>query len=99
MWTIAEAQLLAGQYENAIGTSNRAITRQPDHWVTHAILTAANSTLYHREDAQNEAAEVLGRDPNFTVDAWMKTRLLKNPADVQKYADLLLKAGLPGIQP
>ena len=47
-WTLAEAQLIAGDYEDAIETSNRATARQPDAddtlislWRLHMVLLVA----------------------------------------------------------
>ena len=94
-WSLAEAQLVAGHYEDAIETSNRSATRQPDHVIPHIHLTAAYDAVGRLEEAQAEAAKVLQIDPKFTVSAWMKSRLLKDPADTERYANLLLKAGLP----
>ena len=34
-------------------------------------------------------------NPMFTVSSWMKSRLQKDQADTQRYADQLVKAGLP----
>jgi adenylate cyclase len=95
LWSISEAQLLAGQYENAIETSKRAVALKNDRVFSHIILTAANSALGRPEEAQNEADEVLRINPNFTISGWMKSRLLKQPTDIEKYAHLLLTAGLP----
>ena len=95
MWSLAEAQLVAGHYEDAIETSKRALARQPDHVIPHIHLTAAYDAVGRLEEAQAEAAKVLQIDPKFTVSAWMKSRLLKNPADTERYANLLLKASLP----
>jgi adenylate cyclase len=95
LWAIAEAQLLAGQYENAIETSKRAVALKSDRVIPHIILTAANTALGRSEEAQTQAAEVLKKNPKFTVSAWMKSRLLKNPEDEERYTNLLLAAGLP----
>ena len=54
LWSISEAQLLAGQYENAIETSKRAVALKNDRVFSHIILTAANSALGRPEEAQNE---------------------------------------------
>ena len=94
-WAIAEANLVAEDYEAAIETSIQAIARQPDAVMPHTFLAAAYSALGLTDEAQTEAAKVLQLNPNFTVSAWMKTRLLKDPADTERYANLLLKAGLP----
>jgi len=95
LWSILKAQLLAGQYENAIEISKRAVALKNDRVFSHIILTAANSALGRPEEAQNEADEVLRINPNFTISGWMKSRLLKQPTDIEKYAHLLLTAGLP----
>jgi adenylate cyclase len=95
LWAIAEAQLLAGQYENVIETSKRAIALKNDRVIPHIILTAANTALGRSEEAQTQAAEVLKKNPKFTVSGWMKSRLLKNSEDDERYAHLLLAAGLP----
>ena len=94
-WSIAEAHLVAGDYKAAIETSIQAIARQPDAEMPHTFLAAAYSAVGRLEEAQAEAAKVLHINPNFTVSAWMKSRLLKDPADTERYANLLLKAGLP----
>jgi tetratricopeptide (TPR) repeat protein len=94
-WSLAEAQLVAGHYEDAIETSNRSATRQPDHVIRHIHLTAAYDAVGRLEEAQAEAAKVLQIDPKFTVSAWVKSRLLKDAADTERYAYLLLNAGLP----
>jgi len=94
-WAIAEANLVAEDYEAAIETSIQAIARQPDAVMPHTFLAAAYSALGLTDEAQTEAAKVLQLNPNFIVSAWMKSRLLKDPADTERYANLLLKAGLP----
>jgi len=95
VWTIAEAQLMAGQYEDAINSSNRAIVRNPDAVFPHIILTAAYSAADRIKEAKTEAENILRLNPKFNVSAWMKTRLLKYPADTEKISNLLIQAGLP----
>jgi len=98
-WSLSEAQLVAGQYEDVIETSNRTVARQPDAIYPHIFLTAAYGAIGRHEEAQTEAAKVLKINPKFTVSAWMKSRLLKNPADEKSYVNLLVKAGLPENPP
>jgi adenylate cyclase len=95
LWAISEVQLMAGQYEDTIETSKRAVALKTGRVIPHIILTAANSALDRFEETKNEAAEVLKINPNFTVSGWMKSRLLKDPADTERYANLLIMAGLP----
>lgn len=86
---------MAEEYEDAIETSNRALARQPDSMYPHIFMSAAYGAVGRLEEAQAEAAKVLQIDPKFTVSVWMTSRLLKDPADTERYANLLLKAGLP----
>jgi len=95
MWSIADAQVVAGHYEEVIQTSNEAASLQPDSMYPHIFLAAAYSALGRHEEARVEAARLLKINPNFNVSAWVKSRLLKDPADTERYASLLLKAGLP----
>jgi TolB-like protein len=95
LWSIADAQLVAGRYEEAIQTSSEAASRQPNSMYPHIFLAAAYSAVGRFEEARTEAEKLLEINPKFTVSAWMKSRLLKDPADTERYASLLLKAGLP----
>jgi TolB-like protein/DNA-binding SARP family transcriptional activator len=94
-WTLSQAQLVAGHYEDAIETAKRAVARVPDRNLPHVQLTAAYSALGRMEEAQAEAAEVLRTDPKFTVSEWTRMPDYKDRAAVDKLASLLIKAGLP----
>jgi adenylate cyclase len=95
-WALAEAQLLAGHYEDAIETARRASARVSNRAVPHVQLTAAYTALGRMEEARGEVAEVLRVDPKFTVSAWKGQNAdYKDRAAVDKLASLLLKAGLP----
>ena len=95
MWSLAEAQLVARRYEESIETSNRAAARQPEAVYPHIILAAAYGAIGRQEEAKAEASRVMHINPKFTVSGWMNSRLQKDPADTERYASLLLKAGLP----
>lgn len=99
LWAISEAQLLAGQYEDAIETSNRVIAQKPDDLFSHIILTAAYSAVGSQKKAQTEATTVLRINPKFTVSASMKKRLYKERADIEKFSNLLVRSGLPENSP
>ena len=51
--------------------------------------------LGREEEARAAAAEVLGIDPKFSVEAQRKKSLYKNPEDVKHLYGAQLKAGLP----
>jgi len=95
LWTLSEAQLMAGQYEEAINTANRALARKPSSVYPHIFLTVAYGASGRTPEARIEAEKVLQLYPNFTVSNWMQSRLYKDPADVDKVSKLLIEAGLP----
>ena len=95
LWAIGDAQIVAGHYEDAIETSNQAVSRQPGAMYPHIFLAAAYSAVGRPEEARSEAEILTQINPKFTISSWMKSRLLKNPEDTERYADLLAKAGLP----
>ena len=99
LWSIADAQLVAGHYEEAIQTSSEAASRQPDSMYPHIFLAAAYSAVGRLEEARTEAERLLQINPKFNVSSWVKSRLLKDPADTQRYANLLVRAGLPQNSP
>lgn len=95
-WALAEAQLLAGHYEDAIKTARRASARVSDRAVPHIQLTAAYTALGRMEEARGEVAEVLRVDPKFTVSGWKRRNAdYKDRAAVDLLASLLVQAGLP----
>lgn len=94
-WALAQGQLFAGHYEDAIETARRAVARGPERVGSHVRLAAAYSALGRMEEAQAEAAEVLRIDPNFAVSEWTRMPDHKDRAAVDKIANLLIAAGLP----
>ena len=96
VWVLAQAQLVATHYQDAIETANRASARAPNRDTPYIQLTAAYSALGRMEEAQGAAAELLRVNPKFTASSF-KRRFsdYKNSATVDKLANLLMTAGLP----
>jgi len=84
-----------GHYEEAISAFKRYLNLHPEHKSTRASLAAAYIMLGREEEARNEAAEVLRLYPKFSVEAYRKKSLYKNPEDMKRFYDAMLKAGLP----
>jgi adenylate cyclase len=97
LWTLAQGQLHAGHYEDAIHSARRASVRAPDRILPHIQMTVAYSALGRMEEARDAAAEVLRIDPKFTASGWRRRKMpdYKDPAEPERLASLLVKAGLP----
>ncbi len=66
----------------------------PDQF-QHAFLAACHAELGEEIQAKIHAAEVLKRQPGFTVTKYLATLPYKRPQDAEHHRDALLKAGLP----
>ena len=89
---LGRAQFTARFYADAMASFSRIST--PDH-SHHAFLAAASASLGNMTAAAAHVAEVLSRQPQFTIAEYMKTMHYKHAADTDHYRDALLKAGLP----
>ena len=77
-------------------TRSRPFSRitQPDH-THHAFLAAAFAQMGNAIAAAAHAAEVLKREPTFSVAVYLATQHYKHAIDRQRHEAGLLKAGLP----
>jgi adenylate cyclase len=89
---LGRAYYCAERYAEASEAFTR-ITR-PDH-THHAFLAATFAQMGNTVAAAAHAAEVLKREPNFTVSAYLATQHYKREIDRGRHEAGLLKAGLP----
>jgi adenylate cyclase len=89
---LGRACYCAEHYAEAADAFSR-ITR-PDH-THHAFLAATHARLGNRDAAAAHAAEVLRREPKFSVAAYLATQHYKHEADRKRHEAGLLEAGLP----
>jgi adenylate cyclase len=89
---LGRAQYAARAYADAIASFSKLT--EPDH-THHALLAASSAQLGDRTGAAAHAREVLQKQPNFTVERYLKTLHFKQPPDVEHVREGLLKAGLP----
>ncbi len=89
---LGRAYYCAERYAEASEAFTR-ITR-PDH-THHAFLAATFAQMGNTVAAAAHAAEVLKREPNFTVSAYLATQHYKREIDRARHEAGLLKAGLP----
>jgi adenylate cyclase len=90
---LGRACYCAEKYAEAAEAFSR-ITR-PDH-THHAFLAATFAQMGNAVAAAAHGAEVLKREPKFSVAAYLTTQHYKLEADRQRHLAGLLKAGLPG---
>jgi adenylate cyclase len=89
---LGRACFCAGKYAEAAEAFTR-ITR-PDH-THHAFLAAIFAEMGDGVAAAAHAAEVVKREPGFSVTAYLATQHYKRDADRERHGAGLLKAGLP----
>ncbi len=90
---LGRACYCAEKYAEAAEAFSR-ITR-PDH-THHAFLAATFAQMGNAVAAAAHAAEVLKREPQFSVANYLTTQHYKFDGDRQRHQAGLLKAGLPG---
>src|SRR3984957_15396587 len=89
---LGRAQYSARCYADAIGSYSRLTKPDQSH---HAFLAAASAQLGNRVSASAHAREVLARQQDFTVGAFLKTLHYQQPSDTEHVREGLLKAELP----
>jgi adenylate cyclase len=89
---LGRACYCAEKYADATEAFSR-ITR-PDH-THHAFLAATFAQMGNAVAATAHAAEVLKREPKFSVAVHLATQHYKRDVDRRRHEDGLLKAGLP----
>lgn len=89
---LGRAFFVARRYADAISAFGRIIAPTQLHY---SFLAASCAQLGDESGARQHAAEVLKREPGFSVDAFLKTLHYKQPEDIEHHRAALLKAGLP----
>ncbi|HTK80031.1 MAG TPA: tetratricopeptide repeat protein [Rhizomicrobium sp.] len=89
---LGRAFFVARRYAEAICAFGRITAPAPIH---HAYLAACHAQLGNDTAARQQAAEVLKRDPGYSVEACLRTLHYKRPEDSAHHRAALLKAGVP----
>jgi adenylate cyclase len=89
---LGRAQYTGRCYADSIGSFSRLTKPDQSH---HAFLAAASAQLGNRVSATAHAREVLARQENFTVSAFLQTLHYQQPSDTEHVREGLLKAELP----
>jgi adenylate cyclase len=89
----------AGRFEEAVAYYKIATDREPDDVTAQFCLAATLSMAGREEEAHLAVKEVLRINPKFSVERCMRTHPLKDAAARERFAQALIKAGLPDKPP
>jgi len=91
---IKNADLLTGQYEEAIAAYQRALSRNPNFLPAHFGLAVIYSEMGREEEARAEVAEILRINPNYSLEVARQRVPYKDPAVLERTLANLRRAGL-----
>lgn len=94
-FVLGQAHYLLGEYDDALSALTVAYDRNQRYLPTRLLLAATYVRLDRLDDAGWLGDQVLADDPNFTLDRWMQTRPVADPAQLAGEVADLRKAGLP----
>lgn len=83
------------QFEKALHALQRAVELNPGYLPSHVFLAATYGKLGNRGDAEWQKAQILGLDPDFSIQRWMARELVSESAYRDDLIDGLRKAGMP----
>ncbi len=86
---------LLGRKEEAVQSLQKAIVLNPEHVLPQAFLAAVYTDLGRLDEARAAAAEVVRRDPKFSVNRLLTSHTFNDPAKDATFKRLMTRAGLP----
>jgi len=92
---LGAAQILTGNYQEAITSLNRVIEKNPNHIPAIRVLIVAYSLSDQDEKAKTQMEEYLKLSPNDSIESWRKRLTFKNESDKDLYVNALRKVGFP----
>jgi len=92
---LAQANFSLGEYETAAQLLVRRIARTPGTDSSRMLLASCYGYLGRAEDARITWAGLLKVNPDFSLEQRARVLPYKDPADFQRIAEGLAKAGLP----
>jgi adenylate cyclase len=88
------SQYLVGRYEEALAAFAHSRDRYPDVWFPYVGLVLTSVQLGREGEARVAAAELLRRDPAFSLERYAALQPYQNPADLTQELDILRQGGL-----
>ncbi len=89
------AYRMCGRLEEAVICYRESLKRESGYLSAYVNLTSALGELERYEEARDAAQDLLAQEQNFSISAYTAGLSYRNPADVERIADGLHKAGLP----
>lgn len=89
------AMLGARRYDRAIELSLRSLRSNRSHLSTFRVLAMAQALSGDVAAARKTIDELLAKDPQFTVDSFLRTSPWRMSADAAQLCDALAEAGVP----
>jgi TolB-like protein/predicted Zn-dependent protease len=97
--TLARAQILIGNYQDAVISLKRVIEKNHKHLPARRYLIVAYSLSNQDEEAKSQVEEYLKLRPSANIENWKKGANFKNRTDIDLIVNALRKAGLPEKPP
>jgi len=90
LWYLGDVHFYAGDYRKVVATLNR----MRDKSEARRLLTASHVLLGEEDEAKRQAAKLLEKHPNFSLEHWRDVPPNKFAEDNEIYVDALKRAGL-----
>lgn len=95
LYVLGDAYRLMGDYDQAISAFDGWRDRNPNSIRPFIFLAYALGMAGREEEARAAVAEILKRDPNYSLKRLAKSLLYKDPRETERQLATLGKAGLP----
>jgi len=95
LYVLGTACRLLGWNGDAARVFEAAIARNPDYIALHVGLAATLGELGREADAKKLAAEILRREPSFSIRNYVAGLSYRDPAESTRFEISLREAGLP----
>jgi tetratricopeptide (TPR) repeat protein len=86
----------AGRFEEAVGVLQECLRRFPDFVHAHTSLAVAYGMMGDQAAAEREVGATLKATPNYTVQRFVNPDLYRSREVMQRCAEVLRSAGMPG---
>ncbi len=95
LFALAQASRSLGKVDETIDAYSEVISREPDSLEGHIGLAEILSEAEMMDMAKSSAAEILRISPDFSVSKFIENISYRDPNEITRLKESLLKAGLP----